>query len=247
MINLGPVSESDWRGANNPAKFHRRAQRAIHFEATRPVQIMRSGDGRWLTGLTGEDSVHSAIARLELGGPGLVEFIDIIFPSDGPFPGYWYTSSEDVRVNNIEFVNDWLAITHVAGTVGTDLAVARDGDLWEKVAGAGLVGGAAGGIVAVTGAKHFDRRRDWDMVMKGLIIILYRHGHKLKPQVYGHVLYNLLGKWSGPHDPSVLVPAPIPCLETENHVLMIETHPATLRTSCFIWKDGREAASILGS
>jgi hypothetical protein len=191
MINLGPESESDWRGANSPAKFHSRARRAIHFEATRPVQITRSPDGRWLTGVTGEDAIHSAIARLELGGPGLVEFMDVIYPTDGPWLGYWYTSTEVTGVDNIEFVNDWLFITQKAGTIGTDFKIVRHGD--------------------------------WDIIMKGLILILYRHGRKLKPQVYSHVLHDLLKPWSKSHDPGILVPFPLPCLETENHVLMIET------------------------
>ena len=220
MINLGPVSESDWRGANSPAKFRGRARRAIHFEATRPVQITRM-DGRWISGVSGEDSVHSAIARLEAGGPGLVEFIDIIFPTDGPFPNYWYTTSEKTVLDNIVFVNDWLAITQVKGTVGTDV---EENFLIFTI----------------------KRLGDWDVVMKGLTVILYRHGHKLRQQVYSHVLHNLMGKWMGRHDPRIAIPSGLPCLETENHVLMIETSRYLTNQLLYLegWKRGEHLADF---
>jgi hypothetical protein len=80
-----------------------------------------------------------------------------------------------------------------------------------------------------------DRFGEYDVVLCGLMPIMYRyrrflwrHLPLLYPEVYGHVLHDLL-TMRGPHDPnveSVLCVNPLHDLdipETENHLLMIES------------------------
>lgn len=67
------------------------------------------------------------------------------------------------------------------------------------------------------------RTGEWDVALKGLVVILYRYGDLLQPQVYDHVL-GLLNQ-TGPHNLDVeqwdCMGISIP--ESENHLLNIET------------------------
>jgi hypothetical protein len=80
----------------------------------------------------------------------------------------------------------------------------------------------------IPGLNVCDRVGDYDVVLRGLITIMYRYGpkgqNKLWPIVYAHLLHNLLNQ-RGPHDPNIknISICGLSFPETENHILMIET------------------------
>jgi hypothetical protein len=90
---------------------------------------------------------------------------------------------------------------------------------------------------------HIDRFGDWDAVMKGLIVIMYRYRHKLGSDVYTHVLHELLNeRGSRPAGADVVDDLPI-ALETENHVLMIES--ARYLTNQLLYLEGWQSGQRL--
>ena len=164
----------------------------------------RSYPGGWTGGeIDGDGSVNNAIARLELGGTSLA---DIRRGPELPsiFPQFAVDSA--IRVDNIAAVNDALLRTRVRARVGTSADE------------------------SVLGIPVIVRTGEWDTVLKGLIVILYRHHRKLRPDVYSHALNSLLNvRGARPSDADgvalggvvgSLLPNPF---ETENHVLLIET------------------------
>ena len=121
----------------------------------------------------------------------------------GPvLPMFPHPGSDVMTIDNIQAVNDALLRTQVRARTGTS----ADTQIIAK------------------------RTGEWDTVLKGLVVIMYRHAGKLRPEVYSHVLNALLNtRGSRPADADhVNVGGVVGALfsdpfETENHVLMIET------------------------
>jgi hypothetical protein len=89
-----------------------------------------------------------------------------------------------------------------------------------------------------------NRVGDWDVVEKGLIVILYRHWRKLRLEVRMHILHDLLTS-KGPRPPTGdWFLAPI--RETENHILMIETSRYLTNQLLHLerWKAGESPGGI---
>ncbi len=86
------------------------------------------------------------------------------------------------------------------------------------------------------------RTGEWDVALKGLVVVLYRYGDLLQPQVYDHVL-GLLNQ-TGPHNPDVeqwnCMGISIP--ESENHLLNIET--SRFLTNQLLTKSPRGAGHV---
>ncbi|MER9420096.1 hypothetical protein NKI95_29830 [Mesorhizobium sp. M0306] len=158
--------------------------------------------GDWIGGeIDGDGSVNNAIARLELGGSSPAN------THRGPvLPAFLPDSGWDVlTIDNIVAVNDALLRTQVRAKTGTS----ADVDFIIPIA---------------------KRTGEWDTVLKGLVVIMYRHRTKLRPEVAAHVLNDLLNtRGSRPANADhVNIGGAAGALasdpwETENHVLMIET------------------------
>lgn len=70
------------------------------------------------------------------------------------------------------------------------------------------------------------RTGEYDVALRGLVTIAYRYRKLLQDTTYAHIVHDLLNQ-RGPHDPNVeyVRPemSPVSVLETENHLLMIES------------------------
>jgi len=222
-----------WLDANHPMRFARRAQVGIHNFAEQVVSIYKIPNYPD-SGVTGEDFVNQAIARLEVGGKGPIQTTYFHYdPSDRPLNWWAFSHNEVTEVENIPFVNDWLARTRVNGAVGTNFEINIP-----------VLPDPFSSVVASV-VNSFSRKGDWDIVQKGLIVILYRHSRKLRPEVYNHVLHNLLNQ-RGPHSFEIMTPRPLPVLETENHVIMIESSRYLTNQLLYLegWQNGQHLAEF---
>jgi hypothetical protein len=248
QIDLSQGAATDWLSANRAAQRARRAAAVFAFYSSRRLDIIRLDDGTLLGGrilneVSGEGAVHEAIARLAVGGRSAVRFIDIPSAAPPEDPAAWAAwasrfKQHDEDIDSVDFINDWLAVTQVRAKVGTgvetDLGYPVPQFLSPFVPVPELTRIP---FVVQELVASFNRVGDWDMVIKGLIIILYRYRNKLRREVYDHVLHKLLTV-SGKHDQTILVPDHLPVLETENHVLMIET--SRYLTNQLLYLDGWE-------
>jgi hypothetical protein len=66
------------------------------------------------------------------------------------------------------------------------------------------------------------RTGEYDVALRGLVTIAYRYRRLLEDTTYTHLLDGLLNQ-RGRHDPNIEVEGDLPFLETENHILMIES------------------------
>ncbi len=167
--------------------------------------------------ISGEDAVVSGIARLERGGRGRVW---TAVPSTPQRKGHPPPKTRRYSLaDNVLVVNDSLLRTAVQGDVGTDIA-----DIPLDL---------------------LKRRGDWDVVLKGLIVMAYRHRRKLRREVYDHVLHVLLTQF-GPRPAKADYVADLPIPETENHILMIESSRYLTNQLLYLegWTDGQMSAAF---
>jgi hypothetical protein len=127
-------------------------------------------------------------------------------------------------------VSEWLRHRETNGNVGTGVKTAEGGALGVPagIAGGAAVGGLPGAVVGgalglASGLGACRRTGNYDFALTSLVPIAYDHRAALAPEVYRHLLDELLDQRGGADEVSESVSrCGFKFPETENHVMMTE-------------------------